>query len=173
MITIIAGTNRNFSKTLIVANAYSQLLTDLGAENQVFSMTELPIDIASTHLLKPKEEKFNALLEKYIRPIDKFVVVVPEYQGTFPGIFKLMLDGVPPEYFDNKKVAMVGVSTGRAGNLRGMDHLTTAFHYLNMHVYMNKIPVSRVQDLLSKDFLLTDENTLTTLKKQAQGFLNY
>jgi chromate reductase len=173
MITIISGTNRNLSKTLVVAKAYSQLLTDLGAENQLFSLSDLPADIASTYLSDPKEEKFKQLLEKYIIPVDKFVVVIPEYQGTFPGIFKLLLDGITPRFFDNKKVAMVGVSSGRAGNLRGMDHLTASFHYLNMHVFMNKVPISRIRDLVNDDFILNDEGTLTALKKQAEGFLKY
>ena len=64
MITIIAGTNRNFSKTLIVAEAYKRILTELDVENQVFSLADLPKDIASTYLSDPKEENFNLLLEK-------------------------------------------------------------------------------------------------------------
>ncbi len=173
MITIISGTNRNFSKTLVVAQAYSKILTGLGAENQIFSLNDLPADIASTYLSDPKEEKFNVLLEKYIRPIEKFVAVVPEYQGTFPGIFKLLLDGIPPRYFDNKKIALVGVASGRGGNLRGMDHLTAAFHYLNMHVLPNKLPISRIRDLVNAEFLLSDEGTLAALKKQGKQFLEY
>ena len=173
MITIISGTNRNFSKTLVVSQAYSQLLTELGAENQVFSLSDLPANIASTYLSDPKEEQFGRLLEKYIYPVNKFVVVVPEYQGTFPGIFKLLLDGISPKHFDDKKVAMVGVSSGRAGNLRGLDHLTASFHYLNMHVFMNKVPISRIRELVNDKFILSDEGTLAALKKQAEGFLKY
>jgi NAD(P)H-dependent FMN reductase len=173
MITIISGTNRNFSKTLVVAKAYSQLLTELGAENQVFSLADLPKDIAFTYLSDPKEEQFNSLLEKYIRPVQKFVVIIPEYQGTFPGIFKLLLDGIATRDLLNKKIALVGVSSGRAGNLRGLDQLTTSLHYLDMHVYPNKIPVSKIRDLVNAEFVLSDEGTLASLKKQAEGFLKY
>ena len=173
MITIIAGTNRNFSKTLIIAKAYNQILTELGVESQVFSLADLPKDIAATYLSDPKEENFNLLLEKFIRPVQKFVAVIPEYQGTFPGIFKLLLDGIPTRDLKNKKIAMVGVSSGRAGNLRGLDHLTSALHYLDMHVYPNKIPISKVRDLVNADFILSDEETISVLKKQAEGFLKY
>ena len=173
MITVISGTNRKYSKTLIIANVYSKILSEMGAENQVFSLMDLPENIAATYLNDPKEERFNALLEKYILPADKFVFVIPEYQGTFPGIFKLLLDGIPPKYFDNKKVAMVGVSSGRAGNLRGLDHLTSAVHYLNMHVLPMVIPISKIRDLVNADFVLSDEATIASLKKQAERFLKY
>ncbi len=173
MITIISGTNRKFSKTLIVAKAYQEILIGLGVEAQVFSLDELPPTIASTYLSDPKDVVFDQLINKYIRSTEQFVVVIPEYQGTFPGIFKLLLDGIPPRDFAEKKIAMVGVSSGRAGNLRGLDHLTSAFHYLNMHVFPNKVPISKVNELLSPEFKLTDEGTLASLKKQAEGFIKY
>jgi chromate reductase, NAD(P)H dehydrogenase (quinone) len=173
MITIIAGTNRNFSKTLIVSKAYNRILTEIGVENQVFSLADLPNDIAFTYLSKPKEEKFNALIEKYVRKADRLIFVIPEYQGTFPGIFKLFMDGIDPADLLEKKVALVGVSTGRSGNLRGLDHLTGALHYLNMHVFPMKIAVSKVHELVNKEFVLSDETTLRDLKKQAEAFVKY
>ncbi|CAN5158579.1 hypothetical protein BH09BAC5_BH09BAC5_14480 [soil metagenome] len=173
MITIFSGTNRKYSKTLIVAQTYKQILEDLGVEAQVFSMEELPENFSKTYLSDPKEDDFNELIEKYIRSTNKFIAVIPEYQGTFPGIFKLLLDGIPPAEFAGKKIAMVGVSSGRAGNLRGMDHLTSSFHYLKMHVFNNTLPISRIRELLSPDFKLTDVGTISALRKQAEGFLNY
>jgi NAD(P)H-dependent FMN reductase len=173
MITIISGTNRKFSKTLVVANAYRDLLNSLGIDSQVFSMEELPEDISKTYLSDPKDPEFVSLIEKYINSVEKIIVVIPEYQATFPGIFKLMLDGVPHKAFAGKRVAMVGVSSGRGGNVRGMDHLTSAFHYLEAYVYPNKLPISGIRELMSADFKLTDINTLAAMKRQAEGFLKY
>jgi NAD(P)H-dependent FMN reductase len=173
MITIISGTNRKFSKTLIVAKAYQDILTGLGVESQVFSMEQLPATIAHTHLADPKDVEFTDLIEKYIDGADKVVVVVPEYQATFPGIFKLMLDGVPHKAFAGKRVAMVGVSSGRAGNIRGLDHLTSAFHYLEAYVYPNKLPISNIRELVNAEFKLSDEGTLAAIKRQAEGFIKY
>lgn len=173
MITIISGTNRKFSKSLIVAKAYEEILTGLDVECLVFSLEELPIDFAFSYLSDPKSFEFNELMDKYIRSADQFVAVVPEYQGTFPGIFKLLLDAFHPREVDGKKIAMIGVSSGRAGNLRGLDHLTNSVHYLNMHVYPNKLPISRIMDLVNKEYKLADEGTLAALKKHAEGFLKY
>jgi chromate reductase len=173
MITILSGTNRKFSKTLIVAKAYQEILESLGEASQLFSMEELPDTISKTYLSDPKDVQFDQLIEKYIRSTNQFIILIPEYQATFPGIFKLFLDGVSPRDFDGKKVALVGISSGRGGNLRGLDHLTSALHYLNMHVYPNKLPISRIRELVDAEFKLSDAGTLEALKKQAEGFIKY
>lgn len=173
MITIISGTNRKFSKTLIVAKVYQDLLTSLGVENQLLTMEELPATISQTYLSDPKDPEFNSLIEKYIRSTDKFIMLVPEYQATFPGIFKLFLDGIAPRDFDGKKAALVGISSGRGGNVRGLDHLTSALHYLNMHVYPFKLPISRIRELVDAEFKLADAGTLEAIKRQIEGFLKY
>jgi chromate reductase len=173
MITILSGTNRKFSKTLIVAKAYQEILESLGAASQLFSMEELPDNISKTYLSDPKDVQFDQLIEKYIRSTSQFIILIPEYQATFPGIFKLFLDGVSPRDFDGKKAALVGISSGRGGNLRGLDHLTSALHYLNMHVYPNKLPISRIRELVDAEFKLSDAGTLEALKRQAEGFIKY
>lgn len=173
MITIISGTNRKFSKTLIVSKAYQEILTGLGMASELFSMEQLPATISQTYLSDPKDAEFDQLIEKYIRSTDKFVVLIPEYQATFPGIFKLFLDGIQPKDVAGKKIALVGISSGRGGNLRGLDHLTSALHYLDMHVYPNKLPISRIRELVDAEYKLSDEGTLEALKRQAEGFIKY
>ncbi|MCX6312522.1 MAG: NAD(P)H-dependent oxidoreductase [Bacteroidetes bacterium] len=173
MITIISGTNRKNSKTLIVAKAYEEILRSSGTECQIFSLEELPLDFAFSYLSDPKSDEIDQLMNKYIRSATKFVALIPEYQGTFPGIFKLFLDSVHPRDLENKKIALVGISSGRAGNLRGLDHLTNALHYLKMHVLHNKLPISKISELISKDYKLVDEETRDSLKKQAEQFLKY
>ncbi|MEO5642471.1 MAG: NAD(P)H-dependent oxidoreductase [Bacteroidia bacterium] len=173
MITIISGTNRKFSKTLIVAKSYQEVLTSMGIESQLFSMDQLPATISQTYLSDPKDPEFEQLIEKYIRSTDRFIVLIPEYQATFPGIFKLFLDGVRPRDFEGKKMALVGISSGRGGNVRGLDHLTSALHYLNVHVYHNKYAISKIMELVDAEFKLTDEDTLKGLRRQAEGFMKY
>ncbi len=100
MITIISGTNRKYSKTLIVAKAYEEILRGMGVDCQVFSLEELPRDFAFSYLADPKSDEFVKLMDKYIWPADKLVAAIPEYQGTFSGIFKLLLDAFHPREKD-------------------------------------------------------------------------
>jgi chromate reductase len=67
----------------------------------------------------------------------------------------------------------VGVSTGRAGNLRGMDHLTGILHYLGFHVMPNKLPVSSVLTLMDEKSNIKDEHTVKALEKHIADLLKY
>jgi len=173
MITIISATNRPQSNTLKIAQNYAQLIEKQGVETKLFSLEQLPADFIITDLYNKRSENFQQLLNEFIIPAEKFVFIVPEYNGSFPGVLKTFLDAVHPDTNRSKKVALVGVATGRAGNLRGMDHLTGILHYLGMHILPNKQPISSVLALLNADGSLKDENTIKALEKQIGEFVKW
>lgn len=173
MITIISATNRPQSNTLKIAQNYAQLIEKQGVESKLFSLEQLPADFIITDLYNKRSENFQQLLNEFIIPAEKFVLIVPEYNGSFPGVLKTFLDAVHPDTNRGKKVALVGVATGRAGNLRGMDHLTGILHYLGMHILPNKQPISSVLALLNADGSLKDENTIKALEKQIGEFVKW
>lgn len=173
MITIISATNRPDSTTKKIASAYAQLMEKQGVGSKLFSLELLTPDMKFIDLYGQHSEKFQQLLQEYIIPAEKFVFVVPEYNGSYPGILKLFLDAILPDINRGKKAALVGVSSGRAGNLRGMDHLTGVLHYLGIYVHPNKLPVSSVLTLLDENGKIKDENTLKVLEKQIGEFMKW
>ncbi len=173
MITIISGTNRPNSNTLKLSTFYAQLMEKQGIKYQFLSLESLPLDIAFNELFNNRSEKFQQLIEKYIVPAQKFVIISPEYNGSYPGILKVFFDAIHPDLNKGKKVALVGVSNGRAGNLRGMDHLTAVLNYLGMYVHPNKLPVSSFLTLIDKNGVVTDERTINVLEKHLQDFVNW
>ncbi len=72
-----------------------------------------------------------------------------------------------------KKALLTGVSTGRAGNLRGMDHLADVLNYIKITVHPNRLPISVVDKLLSPEGRITDENTLTAINQQLDEFISW
>lgn len=74
--------------------------------------------------------------ETHIIPSQKFLFVIPEYNGSFPGIMKLWLDVLSVRQrnacFYHKKVAFIGISEGRSSNIRGLDHFMGVTRYLKM-----------------------------------------
>jgi chromate reductase, NAD(P)H dehydrogenase (quinone) len=68
---------------------------------------------------------------------------------------------------------MVGVGTGRGGNIRGIDHLTGALHYLGVTVYPGHLPVSRLRELLDAEGNLVDPVILRAMRMQAEGFMRF
>jgi chromate reductase len=165
MITIISATNRPNSSTLKVAKHYQQLMEQKGEITQLFSLEKLPVDIAFNELYNKRSVEFQQILDAYITPVNKFVFVVPEYNGSFPGILKVFIDAIHPDLLRRKKVALLGVASGRAGNLRGMEHLTGVFNYLGVFVHPNRLPVSSVLTLLDENGAVKDANTLLAFEK--------
>lgn len=170
MITIVSGTNRPGNKTQVFARMFLQLYQAQGLEVQLLDLQSLPADFSSVWMSDRQSPEVQEMIAKYFRNADKFHLVVPEYQGTFPGILKMVFDAVPPRDIRGKKLALTGIGSGRAGNLRGMDHLAGAFHYLGLHVYPVLQPISLINDHINAEGIVHSEPVLKSMQLQADGF---
>lgn len=165
MYTIVSGTNRLGSHTEKVATQYQEALKKKGIEAQLFSLKGMD--------LIHKKEDFKEQEKNILIPTSKFIFIIPEYNGSYPGILKMMID-----YSDirntwhYKKALLTGVATGRAGNLRGMDHLADTLHYLKMNVHYNKLPISIVDKVMDENGILNDE-TMRVINFQLDEFIAF
>lgn len=153
MITIISGTNRPNSRTAIFSKAYFDII--IGKTDQevhLIDLAEISQDWLHSDMYHAEMQSstITQIQDKYILPAEKFIVLSPEYNGSIPGVLKLFIDALSiREYainFKNKKGILAGVATGRAGNLRGIDHLADMFNHMGMHIHPQKQPFSSVQD---------------------------
>lgn len=172
MISVICGTHRPQNQTLAVVNKYAEILKKLGEEVRVLKMDDLPENFMVTNTFGKASHGLDDVVQKFVVESDKFVFIAPEYNGSYPGILKVFLDAVPPITWKGKKAALVGVASGRAGNLRGMDHLTDVLHHLRVEVFSLKIPISKLNTLIS-DGEMVDADTLKVLEMQAEEFLGF
>lgn len=180
MITVISGTNRKNSNTRKIASLYLDLLRKNTEEDcSLLALEDLPNDFISPQMYEEEHQNQDLafLQDQYFTPANKLVFVVPEYNGSFPGIFKLFIDAISirnyKANFAGKKVGLIGVASGRAGNLRGLDHLTTSLNYLKMNVFHNRFPVAQVEKLLDDDGEFTDQSMLNQMEDLAIAFINY
>lgn len=166
MITIVAGTNRRGSNTRKIAEEYRRLLTEKGVETVFFSLE-------GVNLLE-NDAAFSRIEQEVIRPARHLIFVSPEYNGSFPGVLKLLFDNSSShEIWFNKKALLTGLSTGRAGNLRGMDHLADILNFVKITVHPNKLPISQVNRLLDADGRIADPGTLAAIDQQLNEFLDW
>jgi NAD(P)H-dependent FMN reductase len=172
-ITIISSTNRLDSNTEKIANYYLSILKNKTFHVDLLNLKELPESFLFSDLYGKRSDEFQKIIDKYIEQQTKFIFIVPEYNGSFPGILKGFLDAVSPKLWLDNKACLVGISTGRAGNLRGMEHLTNILNYLKVNVYHNKLPISRVDTLLDTSGNLTDAETKRAIDIQLNGFLDF
>jgi chromate reductase, NAD(P)H dehydrogenase (quinone) len=68
---------------------------------------------------------------------------------------------------------LTGISSGRAGNLRGMDHLTGSLNFLNVTVHPNKLPISGVDKLLEGSGVISDQPTVSAMENQVDEFIHF
>ncbi len=172
-ITIISATNRVDSNTEKVATYYKSALKSKGVDVELFSLKDLPESVLHTDMYGKRSEDFQKIIDTYVDKQSKFIFISPEYNGSFAGVLKVFLDAVPPRIWTENKACLVGVSTGRAGNLRGMEHLTNILNYLKINVYHDKLPISRVDTLLDAQGNLMDADTLKVIDIQLEGFLKF
>jgi chromate reductase, NAD(P)H dehydrogenase (quinone) len=174
MIAIIVSTNRHHSKSKQVAQFYQNLLTNLNAETQIIDLAELPDDFARTALYENngKNENFNRL--KYqMRDAEKFVFVVPEYNGSFPGVLKTFIDGLGyPSELLHKKAALVGISDGVQGGALALSHLTDILNYLGLNVLAQRVKIP----FMKKNFVegeITDPLINKLIAEQAELLVKF
>lgn len=168
MITIVNATNRPENLTGKVVELYSTILHSLGLENQILELSQLQNDFIFNASFGKESVQMNELILNKITPAQKLVFIAPEYHGSYPGVLKAFLDAVPRKHFKDKRAALVGVASGRAGNLRGMDHLTDVLHHMGVEVLSYKVPISKLDSLIDKEGKLTDAETLKVLQLQAE-----
>jgi NAD(P)H-dependent FMN reductase len=174
MIKIIVGTNRKNSLSYKIASMYQENLNTLGADSEILKLEDLPHDFTFSALYENngKNEAYNAFHQK-VKEGNKFVFIVPEYNGSFPGILKSFIDGMTyPNSFRNKKCALVGISSGIGGGGIALSHLTDIFHYLGMHVLALKPKLAKIEENMS-DNLLTNRLYKELLHTQAEMLINF
>lgn len=173
MTTIIASTNRQGSNTLKLAKHYQRVLEQKGIPSDILSLTDLPDNFLASDMYGKRSEAFQLIQDK-ITASTKFIFVIPEYNGSFPGVVKAFIDGCKfPESFYGKKVALVGLSSGKYGNVRGIEHFTGICHYIHLHVMPLRLHIPSIEKELDQQGNLIKEDTLRFIDQQAEQFIAY
>ena len=174
MITIISGTNRPNSNARLISSIYGGLLQQMGIAHQILDLLDVPPDFITTALYgnSGKNPAFNKLISM-VESSEKFVFVVPEYNGSFPGILKAFIDGLSyPNSFRNKKGALVGVSTGTQGGALALSHLTDVLNYMGMHVLAAKPRLMHIHRNMENG-RVTNNLYLDLLQQQIDQFIPF
>lgn len=153
--------------TLRVASLYQKHLQVTTQEDiRLLSLQDRNVWERGTELLEIEKE--------FLIPAERFVFVLPEYNGSFPGILKTMLDQSDiKKCWWGKKAMLTGLADGRAGNFRGLEHMSGILQYLRMHVYWDKLPISRINEELDAGGEFLRPVTQAQVEAQIDGFLRF
>lgn len=119
-IPIFLGTAREGRESEKVANFMLSELNNIeGVESEILD----PRVYASERTIPSQmdSEVFATYREK-VKKADAYVLVVPEYNGGYPGELKIMLDSAYSEY-RKKPISLAGVSAGIFGGSRVVEQI--------------------------------------------------
>jgi len=173
MITIVSGTNRNSSNTLKVAKYYQKKLAEKGLKTELLDLQDLPSDIISSDLYGKRSVEFQKMQDLVIQT-NKFLFVIPEYNGSFPGVLKTFIDACNfPDSFYDKKACLVGISSGKYGNIRGIEHFNGVCAYLHLNVMPLRLHIAAIKTELNEHEDFFKEDTLKFVDQQMEKFVMY
>lgn len=151
-IPVIVGTTRPGRQSLPVAQFIFEILSKMGnittelVDPKDFNM---PFDGNDD---ENKDPKYTAITAK----ADGFFIVVPEYNHSFPGTLKRLLDSELKNYI-HKPVAFAGVSAGPWGGIRAIQSLALAVREMGLVATHTDVHFASVGKLVGEDGKITDE----------------
>ena len=173
MITVISGTNRTGSVSAQVAAFIAEAYADLGAKVGILDLAELPLETLAPDAYVEKPARVLEFIDQILAS-SGLVVIVPEYNGSMPGVLKLFIDMLPfPESFEDRPVSYVGLAAGQFGGLRPVEHLQQVFGYRNALNFPRRVFIPAVGAVMKSEGGLPASDYASRLREQAQAFLAY
>jgi len=122
------------------------------------SLTTQFVDVRD--FLFGKTEVYGKVVEPWkeiMEKADGLIIVSPEYNHSFPGELKILIDSLYDEYV-KKPVAVIGVSSGGIGGARMADNIKPILVTLGMVMLPETITFPKSKELFSPDGSILDES---------------
>jgi chromate reductase, NAD(P)H dehydrogenase (quinone) len=171
-IVIIPGSNRKGAQSLLLAKHIIADYTALGHDVDLLTM-DLESDYLAPTAYKEPTPAITERTERFCRA-DGVVFVVPEYNGSFPGVLKLFIDTLPyPLGFDRRPCAFIGIAAGQFKGLRAVEHLQGVAGYRNALMFPNRVFIGESWKQFTPEGSLGDPELAKRLRAQAEGFVTF
>lgn len=154
---VVEGTVRDGRKSIHAARHVTELLRERGHRADLFDMAERDVPLLRTRTYAddggaPEDVQAFADL---VKAADGIVIVTPEYNHSYPGALKNLIDHLYPEYED-KPFSFVTVSGGGFGGIRAQSDLNDLVLTINGWPGPS-LPVSNVGDVFDEAGDLVDD----------------
>ncbi len=172
-INILSATDRPGSMALKVSKHVQSKFDEENVETEVISLSDFPImDVAGGKYGKNIDSvtAFNAR----VLDCDGLVMVIPEYNGSFPGILKLFIDYLPfPEAFNKLPIAFIGEAAGAFGALRSVEQLQLIANYRNAYLFPERVFMQRIKSIFSEEEGIKDGMTNKLMNSLVRNFTDF
>jgi len=117
----------------------------------------------------PDLVELNKDFQQTVMNSDGLVIVSPEYNHSYPGILKRMIDILYKESYGNKAVGSCGVSRGMFGGARMMEHLHSLTHTVGLIQSQTDLYAQNAVETVSEDGQFNPDDEFI---ERADAFLN-
>jgi NAD(P)H-dependent FMN reductase len=162
-IPVILGTTRKGRMSVHAAQfIFAEVGKRAGVITELIDIGELnlPVDDAGEAI---KDRRFSLAMER----ADAIVIVTPEYNHSFPGLLKHVLDSCLKEYI-HKAAGIVGVSAGVFGGARAIEHFQPVLRELGLVSIFWDVNFGTVQKVFDEQGQLLDQAYV----RRAEKFLS-
>jgi chromate reductase, NAD(P)H dehydrogenase (quinone) len=171
-LVVIPGTNRAGALSLTLARHVAAQHRSLDATVDLLELNLGPEFLAPDAYKQPTAG-VTALVTRFLAA-DGVVFVVPEYNGSYPGVLKLFIDMLPyPQGFDRRPCAFIGLAAGQFQGLRAVEHLQGVTGYRNAFMYPNRVFIGSAFKQFTPEGGLADADLDQRLLAQATGFQQF
>jgi NAD(P)H-dependent FMN reductase len=146
VIAVLAGTTREQRKSIKAA----EYVAAVGREQENVEIIFVDPKDFVFHGDGNDPEGKNAKYTEITAKADAFFVVTPEYNHSFPGSLKRMLDSELANYI-HKPVAIAGASSGGWGGVRAVEHLVASVREMGLVATFTSAYFPRVQDMFDDE----------------------
>ncbi len=142
-ITLILGTAREGRQSVKPFNYLAKTLEEMkDVEITKVDVLDFKLDFTIAPWVDSvKTKKYRNI----IKNSDAFIIVSPEYNHSYPGELKILLDQAMEEYM-NKPVLVAGVSSGGFGGVRVVESLMPILNELGLKYIAYPLYFSKVKD---------------------------
>jgi chromate reductase len=174
MVAVVSGPTRKESVSLKIARQYAGFLQALEQDVEIIDLQGIPRDFVFSALYENvgKNDHFNHFREVMNRA-EKFAFIIPEYNGSFPGVLKVFIDGLDREKaLADKKSALLGISAGDQGAGLALSHFTDILNYCGSHVLGYRIRIPNIGGKMT-DNKIASPLYIDKVQKQAGKLVDF
>ena len=171
-IVVVCGTNREGALSRLLATEVAESYKQRGHTVDLLDMKELPAEVLQPTAYKDQPASVKKLVDRFLAS-DGAVFIIPEYNGSYPGVVKLFVDMLPyPEGFDSRPCAFLGIAAGQFKGLRAVEHFQQVAGYRNANIYPRRIFIG---DSFKQfvDGKLSDDELTKRIEEQTEGFVEF
>ncbi|MEM1376523.1 MAG: NAD(P)H-dependent oxidoreductase [Pseudomonadota bacterium] len=176
-IMVFAGSLRNGSVNVKLAQAANKVLAEMGAETTYINLADYPMPIYDDDLKSEKGMPDSVTkLARLMAAQDGLFLASPEYNASVTPLMKNTIDWLSvvseaPKPFKDITVALGGASPGGFGGIRGLYHLRAILMNVGAQIVTDQAAVPRAMDAFGEDGLPKDERTLSMLQTTCRSLM--